>query len=144
MYLDETRKKPAEFFTKSFVWKLRSDKSNTKIKNLLSYSNLFVTPKSTSVTRSGSHVATCPWRKLWVAQWPHSQLKLKKVTFRWRSVDKGPSPGLCSNTFTHFCAFCWWFCSLKWPLSVGLTCWLMFLNWGRLRQTFWYRLLKSN
>lgn len=25
-------------------------------------------------------------------------------------------------SFLHFCVFCWWFCGLKWPSSVGLKC----------------------
>lgn len=57
---------------------------------------------------------------------------------------RGPSWGLMSckqgsllPRFSQFCAFCWWFCCLKWPPGSVLKYRLVFLSVRRLRRSLW-------
>lgn len=40
-------------------------------------------------------------------------------------------------TFSHVCGFCWWFCSLKWPLSTLLKYCLEILSARKLHYDLW-------
>ena len=87
--------------------------------------NLFVIPKMST---------SCAFAVFFGHAQSSKKFELLNVRFpswgptRWHSAFLQPSYykqmpflWLFSTHFPHFCAFCWWFCCLKWPPTVGLS-----------------------
>ena len=59
------------------------------------------------------------------------------------SCFRPPSVSLFGVTFSHVCGFCWWFRSLKWPLSTLLKYCLEILSTRKLHYDLWRKCMCS-
>lgn len=56
--------------------------------------------------------------------------------FSSHTVNKWPFAVYLVPHFPNLCAFCWWYCYVKWPLNIVLKWWLVLLSMRRLRCAF--------